>query len=313
MKQITLIPVWCLSTGFAAAAPADFVGGSDFTSYRIDVCRREPYGVIANYGLAHDAIDHEIRMMYANGQRRLRIPIFFSHGINDGTVIDSSQGVIAPNVRANLADLLASIKHSGFEEVEVGFFPVHDNSPSLWAAWHETLYRENYAIIAALRPIIVRSGMPYRLDLLNEGIPAPTQPVVMQYVERLWSDYTANFGSDDSVGFSVIPSAARLSQIEAVYRGVLPKAFDLHPYDNAGSILANADAEFARMGLGEIPWIIGEAYYDDGKEAQEIADMAMRTRHRILFLTQWPLSRNRHCKDVDVTPLEFMHYRSRGF
>jgi hypothetical protein len=313
MKQMAIVLVWCLSTAFAAAAPADFVGGSDLTSYRIDVCRREPYGVIANYDVARDAIDQEIRTMYASGQRRLRIPIFFSHGIHDGTVLDSSQGVVAPTIRANLAGLLASIKRTGFQEIEVGFFPIRDNSPMLWTEWHETLYRENFTVIADLRPIIAGAGMPYRLDLLNEGIPAPTQPVVMRYVQRLWSDYTANFGSDDTVGFSVIPSAARISQIEAVYRGVLPKAFDLHPYDNAGSVLANAHAEFARMGLGQIPWIIGEAYYDDGQEAQEIADAAARTQHRILFLTQWPLSRSRTCKDVDVTPLAFTQYRSRGF
>jgi hypothetical protein len=313
MKQMAIILLWCLSTAFASAAPTDFAGGSDFTSYRIDICRREPYGVIANYGVAHDIIDQEIQTMYASGQRRLRIPIFFSHGIHDGTVLDSSQGVMAPSVRANLQGLLASIKRSGFEEIEVGFFPVRDNSPPLWAEWHETLYRENFSIIADLRPIIAGAGMPYRIDLLNEGIPAPSQPVVMQYVRRLWSDYTANFGSDDTVGFSVIPSAARISQIAAVYGGVVPKAFDLHPYDNAGSVLANAHAELTRMGLGQIPWIIGEAYYDDGKEAQEIADMAAHTRHRILFLTQWPLSRNRSCKDIDVTPLEFTHYRSRGF
>jgi hypothetical protein len=313
MKQISIVLVWCLSTAFAAAAPAEFAGGSDYTSYGMNGCQREPYGVIANYGVARDAIDQEIRTMYASGQRRLRIPIFFSHGISDGTVLDSSQDELAPNVRANLAGLLASMKRSGFEEVEVGFFPIRDNFPPLWTEWHETLYRENFSFIAHMRTIIADAGMPYRLDLLNEGIPDPSQPVVMRYVQRLWSDYTANFGSDDTVGFSVIPSAARIAQIAEVYRGVVPKAFDLHPYDNAGAVLESAHMELSRMGLGQIPWIIGEAYYDDAKEAQEIADVAARTHHRILFLTQWPLSRNRTCKDVDVIPLEFLRYRSLGF
>jgi hypothetical protein len=220
---------------------------------------------------------------------------------------------MAPYVRQNLKGLLDALKRSGFEEVEVGFFPIHDNSPQRWTEWNEALYRENFAVLAGLRPIIAGAGMPYRIDLLNEGIPDPKQQILMQYVRRLWSDYTTNFGSDDTVGFSVIPSPVRIAQIPLVYRGIMPKAFDLHPYDNAGSVLENAHAELTRMGLGQIPWIIGEAYYNDGKEAQEIADASAHTRHRILFLTQWPLSRDRNCKDVDVIPLGFTAYRSRGF
>jgi hypothetical protein len=314
MKSAALIVfVCCTASAFAAAPPAEFIGGSDYTSYRLDGCRREPYGVVSNYGAAHDVIDRQLRTMHAGGQRRLRIPVFFSHGIDNGTIVDSSRGVMATTVRDNLAGLLASMKAIGFQEVEVGFFPIHVNSPQRWTEWHEALYRENFAVIADLRPIIAGAGMAYRIDLLNEGIPDPSQPVLLQYVQRLWSDYTAAYGAGDTVGFSVIPSPRRIAQIPAVYHGLMPKAFDLHPYDNAASVLATAHAALTGMGFGDIPWIIGETFYDDATEAQDIAQAAAQTGHRILFLMQWPLSRSRNCKDVDVIPLDFTQYRSLGF
>src|SRR5277367_4242837 len=100
------------------------VGGSDYAWYHLDPpCSREPYGVVYNYDTASATIDSQLQQMYSNGQRRLRIPIYFARGISSGTIMDSTGGNLAPQFQSNLANLLAAIKAAGFEEVEVGFFP----------------------------------------------------------------------------------------------------------------------------------------------------------------------------------------------
>jgi hypothetical protein len=59
------------------------LGGSDYGWYQLDSpCIREPYGVVYNYDTATATIDAQLQQMYANGQRRLRIPIYFARGID---------------------------------------------------------------------------------------------------------------------------------------------------------------------------------------------------------------------------------------
>src|SRR5271165_482701 len=70
-------------------APAG-LGGSNYAWYRIDPpCNREPYGVVFNYDTAKATIDAQLRQMYIQGQRRLRIEIYFGRGLSTGTVMDS--------------------------------------------------------------------------------------------------------------------------------------------------------------------------------------------------------------------------------
>ena len=109
--------------------------------------------------------------MFANGQRRLRIPIYFARGIGSGTVMDSTGGNLSPRSSANLTNLLAAIKATGFEEIEVSFNPQRDNLPIQWTTFSSDYFQENWTLIQNLRPLIVAAGIPYHLDLLNEGIP----------------------------------------------------------------------------------------------------------------------------------------------
>ena len=63
--------------------PTVALGGSDYGWYQLDSpCIREPYGVVYNYDTATATIDAQLQQMYANGQRRLRIPIYFARGID---------------------------------------------------------------------------------------------------------------------------------------------------------------------------------------------------------------------------------------
>jgi hypothetical protein len=87
-------------------------------------------------------INSQLTEMYNNGQRRLRIPIYFARGINSGTIMDSTGGNLAPQFQSNLAGLLAAIKTAGFLEVEVGFFPQASNDPTNWTPSAATTFRK---------------------------------------------------------------------------------------------------------------------------------------------------------------------------
>jgi len=39
-----------------------------------------------------------------------------------------------------------------------------------------------------------------------------------------------------------------------------------------------------------VPWIIGEAYYNDATEAAALRQQANRTGQKVLYLTEWPLT-----------------------
>jgi hypothetical protein len=309
--------------GSATATGAER-GGSNYNFYHINSdCSRDQYGVIGQYDTARGTIDHQLKEMYANGQRRLRLVIFYGHGLYTGTVLDSAGGNFAPRYRANLAALLAEIKAIGYRGLDFAFGPQLQNSPwqpqlgGEWPQWREDMYQEHWHLIENLRPIFVASGLPYHIDLLGEAIPTATQPMYMRYTRRMWAEYTRTYGKSDTVGFSIIPAITpdRIAQMRKIYGDDPPPLFDLHMYHDAYSYFTSAHERLARLGYGNIPWIIGETYYNDARDAKEFAQAIKDTGQKVLYLYQWPLTRKEGCQGaVDVpAPLQFNEYTARGF
>jgi len=297
------------------------LGGSNYAWYQLDPpCTREPYGVIYNYNTATSTINSQLQQMYSNGQRRLRIPMYFARGINSGTIMDSTGGNLAPQFRSNLANLLAAIKAAGFEEVEVGFFPRSANNPVQWTTFSEDYFHENWSLVQNLRPIILNSGLSYHLDLLNEGIPPPGYAPMLQYDQMLWNDYVSAYGNADTLGFSIIADAAHAGQVSAVYgpssfgSSGSPQLFDVHIYDETGASFATAFAALKAQGYEGVPWIIGEAFYNDATEAAALRQQATSTGQQVLYLTEWPLTSDESCPDVNVAPpVKFSDYQAQAF
>lgn len=298
------------------------LGGSNYGWYYLDSsCNREPYGVVYNYDTESATIDSQLRQMYANGQRRLRIPIFHARGIDSGTIMDSTGGNLAPRFQANLASLLAAIKAAGFEEIEVSFHPQAGNDPAQWTTFSEDYYQENWSLIQNLRSIIAAAGIPYHLDLLNEGIPPLGWAVLLQYDQMLWNDYVAKFGSNDTLGFSIIADSAHVGQVSAVYGASTygnngsPSLFDVHIYDETGTSFKTAFNSLASQGYKGVDWIIGEAWYNDAVEAKSLRQEVSSTGQTVLYLTEWPLTFNESCSTaVNVAPpLSFSNYQAQGF
>ncbi len=298
------------------------MGGSDYGWYHLDPpCSREPYGVVYNYDTATAIINSQLQQMFTNGQRRLRIPIYFARGIDSGTIMDSTGGNLAPRFQANLANLLAAIKATGFVEVEVSFHPQSNNNPIGWTNFSDDYFQENWALIQNLRPIIAAAGISYHLDLMNEAIPPPGYAPLLQYAQMLWNNYVAMFGSSDTLGFSIIADAAHVAQVSMVYGPSAygnqgsPQLFDVHIYDETGSSFATAFSGLSSQGYQGVPWIIGEAFYNDAAEAAALRQEINSTGQTVLYLTQWPVTADRTCSpDVNVAPpADFSNYQAQHF
>jgi hypothetical protein len=309
------------STG-SPPPPQAALGGSNYAWYYLATpCNREPYGVVYNYNTATSTIETQLQQMFSNGQRRLRIPIFHARGISSGTIMDSTGGNLAPQFQTNLAHLLAAVKAAGFLEIEVSFHPQSLNDPTQWTSFSSDYFQENWSLIQNLRPIIAASGMPYHLDLLNEGIPPLGYDALLQYDQMLWNDYVAEFGSSDTLGFSIIADSAHVGQVRTVYgpsafgNNGSPQVFDVHIYDETGSSFATAFNALSSQGYQQVPWIIGEGFYNDAAEATALRQQANGTGQKVLYLTQWPLTSDESCSHaVNVAPpADFSNYAVQNF
>ena len=313
--------VYSITCGSATASASLTIyqarGGSDYGWYQIDspTCTREPYGVVFNYDTATDTINSQLKTMYANGQHRLRIPIYHARGLATGTIMDSTGGTLAPRFLTNLTNLLAEIKALGFEEIEVSLNPQAQNQPAGWTSYSSDYFTENWGLIQTLHPIIAGAGIKYHIDLNNEGIPSDSAAPMMEYAQNLWAAYVAKYGAGDTVGFSIIPDSTHLQQVSAVYgKNPVPPIFDLHFYDDAGTNFANAVTALNGQGYKGMPWILGEAYYNDATEASQLRQQIDATGQPVYFLMQWPLTSAIACQNVDVAPpIDFSNYITNHF
>jgi hypothetical protein len=309
------------TTTITTTLPAG-LGGSDYGWYYLaSPCNREPYGVVYNYNTATATINQQLQQMYDNGQRRLRIPIYFGRGLNSGTVMDSTGGNLAPQFQANLTNLLAAIKAAGFVEIEVSFNPQSANDPTQWSTFSDDYYQENWSLIQNLRPLIAGAGISYHIDLTNEGIPPPGWDAFLQYSQELWNDYVSTFGSSDTIGFSIIADAAHVSQVSTVYgpsaygNNGSPQRFDVHIYDETPASFNTAFSGLSAQGHQNVPWVIGEAYYNDAAEAASLRQAINSSGQTVLYLMQWPLTSDLTCSNaVNVAPpADFSNYQAQNF
>jgi hypothetical protein len=119
----------------------------------------------------------------------------------------------------------------------------------------------------------------------------------------------------------IIADSAHVGQVGAVYgpspygNQGSPQVFDVHTYDEAGNSFAIAFNALTSQGYQGVPWIIGEAYYNDAAEALSLRQEANSTGQKVLYLTQWPVTSDGTCSTaVNVAPpVDFSNYQSQGF
>jgi hypothetical protein len=302
-------------------------GGSNFLWYTLGAnCEREPYGIVPNYHYAEvrALVQTQLAAMFAAGQARLSLGVFFAHGVPTGTVIDSSDPTAVAVAARNVANLLADVRAAGYRQVLFRFFPVGTIYPPN-ANFDSSLVGEYWNFIQAIRPALVDSDLTYLIDLGVEAAPRdsdlpfipdpwkyPNNTTWSRAVRSLWQSYYAAFGSADTVGFSSITDddadnmLSRVRHMRYVYDigGGNPRYPAVFAIDVYGDPAANEATKFTQydramrsedasgaFGWRDAPVIVAETYYDDPVAAQNLQSAMKSTRRKVPFLTQWPLDR----------------------
>src|SRR5687768_2799914 len=164
--------------GFEPGVPAGR-GGSNLIWHDLQGCEREPYGVIANYhepGI-RTRVRGQLAQMRANGQQRVSTGLFHLRGTPDaagrinGTIVDSSGGMLHPQQRANLIALLDDVRAAGFASFLFRYHPQGGNDPRIWSDFDADRFEENAALIESIEPLLQAAGLPHGTDLMVEGMP----------------------------------------------------------------------------------------------------------------------------------------------
>lgn len=265
-----------------------------------------------------------------------------------GTLLDSTGGDLHPRQRQNLVEFLADIRAAGFFSVVFRYHPQGANNPREWNSFGPTqqdLLEENWLLIRNLEPLLQQSGLNWATDLLVEGMPrariielpgydyiepdTPAREGWSRYAREIWRRYSNEFGVTHTVGFSFVSDTddtridARVEHVDYVYRvdGVrrMPIGLALDIYGTAsrdeGWIFRAYHRHLRDEGLGAMPWILTETYYDDAPAAAALSEAMTATGQWVWMLTQWPLRRGQDCDpNVDVAPpRDFGNYLQRGF
>lgn len=353
------------SDGFEASAPvAAGRGGANYLWFGDDgQCRddsRDAYGLLKRYhetdaqlGPVRDVARQQLATMRARGMRRLSLGIYFMHQpAAGGTLIDSSDPAAVAQAASNLGLLLEDVKAAGFLSVLFRFFPTNNINPSqpefpgASSADHGPRVDEYWRLVQAVRPVLVSSGINYRIDLMVEGAPRdsnntlypesqrykyPANTAWSRAVRTLWQRYVAAWGRADTVGFSFLADQdnnrlrSRVRHMRYVYESVYPQVFAMDFY--AGSQWDEYD-KFLKMdehmreqnpsgaSWDSAGWIIAEAYYEDPLSADALARAIRQTGRTVFYLTQWPLDRANLCQSPHANvepPYEWVVWPGYGF
>lgn len=321
-------------------------------------CDRESFGVLANLhkpGVRSRVTDILVELR-ARGGESIAVGIYHfrapapadADGVWPGSaILDSTGGDLHARMRQNLADLLADIRAAGFAQLLVRYHPQGGNDVAQWSQYDESIFEENWNLIANLMPIIEGSGLDYRVDLMTEGMPRarfvnllgqvvffPTEPdnePWSRYANRLWQNYVSRFDPQRSVGFSSISDPdpnrlrARLEHTSYVYRlpggeRVYPGAlaFSIYRWPDAdeGDLYARIVDRLRRIGLADMPLIVAESYYNDREGMARLAASARELQAPLLYVLHWPVDReDKQCSpDVNVAfPVEVEQATRFGF
>ena len=327
LKFSVLVALAISGTSCEGAAPKGFkeVGGSNYVMYNVgDEYLKDGKGWFKP-GVLHPAIAtfhqqdkavalEQLKAMHASGQRKISILIWHDHltikqleeGGIYGHVLASNGGALRPQHAQNLKDQLALVRGIGFNELIFRIAQQGSAWPEAWEEWNEELYQENKAFVFSTRKRVVDamegSGMKLAFDLGAElgGI---DKGRTSEYTERLWKDYTAAFGADDSFGFSIAGHPSRIRRWIGIADkvGVRPSRYALDMYGYIPEWMPKMIPEFAEAGIDDPKIIILETYWNDAQALKELQQIAVDFDFEYEFLMQWPLRRGSahpHFSDV---------------
>lgn len=316
------VTVRARSDGIAGTADIDILvafeaGGSNYPMYSVGAYLDSPDDetwytprvlrpVVGTYHLDSASVSQQLATMYANGQRRIALVLWFTHPNGEerlaswpersyGHMLIVENGRLDVRHEANLRAVLTRIRALRFEEVVVRWAPQAHSDPARWSAWDEDMYANSWGLISSTAVIVeeVLGGAVrtvHDLGLEMGGIDGGQR---RPYRVRLWRDWVERFGAHASVGFSYAVAPGRLTREMSVYDevGARPRRFAFDLYGDVYGQLAALREELAAAGEGARPIVIQEAYYDDAMTASAIRRAREGLKMNIRTIFQWPLAR----------------------
>ncbi|MBK8256631.1 MAG: hypothetical protein IPK82_28665 [Polyangiaceae bacterium] len=265
-------------------------------------------------------MEHDMAVVYNqmvalrnSGQTAYVIPIWHKNlafdlkapidGLADGVwgnVVDHSTGAMHPQHRANLEQLVTWAVQLGFERIVVRFF--YNGDPNLWTAWDKAAYHNARGFI-----FDAREAAWHAFNMAWGKRAYPSHPVMLfdlggeqaginqgqmgAFIQTLWSEYTSNFGTSDTLGFSFAWAPGRFTtQLGWLSNtGVLPERWAFDIYDGMGAALGQIHTEMGP--LRNQPIDIMETYFNDpGTSAQIETALDSMPLLNVDSLMQWPVA-----------------------
>jgi hypothetical protein len=313
------------------------IGGSNYPMYSVGTYLEYPTDsdwfaplnlrpVIGTYHLAPDTVRKQLAIMYANGQRKIALDLWYldfslygspSDNPLNGHIVNSKLGKLMPQQESNLKSLLNDIENAGFNFVILRFATQGDSAPIGWASWDQSKYDKNWSFVKStietVRAQIAGKSLRVIFDLELE-IGGVTNGQAVTYCNLMWKDYVKSFGSHNSIGFSISYSYPYSPKIATAMQSfdqaaVRPDIYGFDIYGDEYNSLAKFKSELDGVGEGKKPVFIEEAFYNDEEAHQEIMQARQTLQMNIKWIMQWPEQRGAYQNNFSVQfPADYSNY-----
>lgn len=312
--------VICFLFLLAAASPTEAsnpreTGGTNFAVYDLSLYGTNPteenYStvnfVIANFDKNPSLINSRLQDMCNAGQQKIALVIWFFPYAADTASVNSITGRPSAKIENNLRQLLPLVagqknnrQNPCFNEIQFRFAGIGSADPNLWMAWNEERYQQNKSFIWNTRQIVneAMSGQPQKLIFdLGVELGGRTEGQNPRYTESLWREYTSEFGTTDTYGFSIAWSPGRFNNLHGIYSSVSkhPSQHAVDIYDitgtNTGTQLEQIANEMQSKGELNKPLIIQETYFTDSGTFSQIQSTT-RLGLTIHTIMQWQVTKS---------------------
>lgn len=310
-------------------------GGSNYAMYSVgsyllyptDSDWFVPYNlrpVIGTYHLAPDTVKNQLAVMFANGQRKIALDLWYDDFGMDGNppdsplnahIVNSTLGKLMPQQQSNLISVLGDIENAGFELIILRFATQGGSAPIGWNAWNQSLYNSNWSFISSTIQTVQQQikgkniKVIYDLELEIGGV---TNGQAVQYCTQLWKDYVGKFGPHNTIGFSISfvytqKIATAMQVFDAV--GVRPDIYGFDIYSDEYYALSELKSELDAAGEGKKPVFMEEAFYDDVQAHDQIMQARQAFDINIKWIMQWPLQRGATQNNFSIQyPADYGNY-----
>jgi hypothetical protein len=295
--------------------------GANYTHYAVRHCSLEGTGILANYEAdgVREQVQEELAAMRATGLQALRLIVWHQPNVGRQAwgVVSSALGRLSQANRDNLAAFATDVREAGFAHLFVSFAPMGSSDPRS-PGYRSKEFRDNWHFVTDVRAVVKRYGpSSTQFDLMNEAPPSYWEPRpearrVMGYIAHMYARYARAFGTRD-VTFSSVAgvgtrdAVARVENLATALRATglsYPRWFEVHLGQRGSRALGDLlaiDRALRARGLRQ-PLVIGETAYDDGVTARAIARFMRVSRRSVTAVLEWPLTRDRPCRDMSVSP-----------